>query len=280
MDKEDNKGKKSHKGRWIGLAVAIIIIVGIIYLYETYGTIPSTLISTLSTGKQLNSSTLESVMFQKIATSNTFAVNYTGQITIKKDPAISFSFAKYYNSTKITFSVADSPIFQNASGVFVSKNVSSNGLMSPYGTLCFKASPGSVLNLINGSNVTNGYRCVQTSDPEVQAQAERITNAFVNISSLNNAAPKSYGVKLYNGQPCYYVAGNGTIYVNSSLVDINTGIQTPVNINFNACFSAQYGIPVTVWANMSASNGSSITISLNESSINQNTTSDQVNSLP
>jgi len=272
-----NKSAKQRNGHgklWISLAVVVILGILLLYLYETYGSIPSSIAPVLSSGKQLNSSALESIVLQKVSVANTFAVYYTGEITIKKDPPISFSYAKYYNDTKITLSMQNVQPIGNVSAVLLSKK------FSPNGTLCIKADRNSVFDIINSSNMTDGYRCVQTHDSSTREELLSIANNFVNLSSLSNIAMKSYSLTLYDGQPCYSVSGSGTIMVNSTLVDVNSSVQTPVNLQFSACFSAQYNIPLTLSANMTASNGSSIKISLNESSTDQATNAGQVDSLP
>jgi len=272
-DKNTKKGKGRKKGL-IGLVIIVIILGALVYLYETYGNLPTALLSIVSSGKQLNATTLKGVLLQKINSTKTFVVNYTGQIIIRKDPAVSFSFAKYYNSTRVSFSVTDLLQFGNVSAIFISRNISTHG------TLCIKASSSSILDLINSSNVTNGYKCVQTDNSSVQAQLMRIADVFVNVSSLSNIAIKSYGIQLYNGQPCYSVSGSGSIEVNSTLVDGDSAAQTPVNVGFSACFSAQYNIPLYISANLTASNGSNIIINLNESSMSQATTAGQVTAPP
>ena len=253
----------------------LLIVFGVLaYLYETYGSLPSALASTVSSGKQLNSTVLEGALLQKVTSSKTFAVNYTGQIIITKDPPISFSFSKYYNDTKVALSIYDLPPFGNVSVVLISKNLSSRG------TLCIKADPNSVFNKIESNNVTNGYKCIQTYNGSAQAQLFNIANTFINVSSLSGITTTSYGVRFYNLQPCYYVSGTGTMSVNSTLVDGTSSAQTPVNVNFNTCVSAQYNIPLYVSANLTAANGSNIRIMLNASSISQATSPDQVNSIP
>jgi hypothetical protein len=269
--------KKTKKGghKKLFASVAVLIVLGVlIYLYEAYGSLPSSLASAVSSGQQLNSTVLEGALIQKVNSSKTFAVNYTGQIIIKKDPPISFSFAKYYNDTKVALSIENVSPFGNLSVMLISKN------MSAQGTLCIKADPNSVFNEIASSNVTNGYKCIQTYNSSAQAQLFNIANNFVNVSSLSGVTTSSYGVRIYNGQLCYSVSGSGTISVNSTLVGGNSSAQTPANIDFSTCLSARYNIPLYVSANLTAANGSSIQISLDESSISQATSLDQVSSLP
>ena len=265
---------KSHKGRWIGLAILFVIIVAGAYFYETYGGLVSSLITVLSAGKQINSSTLQSVMFQKIDALKAFSTNYTGTIVINQDPAMGFSYAKYYNDTRVTFYAYNLSRLGNVSAVFVTKNTSA------YGTLCIKASPGSPFNITSGGNITNGYRCVQTQSRSVQAQLLGMARVFIDLSSLGNVVPKSYSLSSYNGQPCYSVSGTGTVNVNSTLLNASAAGYTPVNVSFSACFSGQYNIPLYVHASMISKRGGSMIVSLNETSISQATTAAQVTAPP
>jgi len=272
-DKSVKQGK-GHKKLWIALAAVVVFGLFLLDLFETYGNLPRSIVPVLSSGKLLNSTVLQNIIFQKIDSSNTFSANYLGQIIIRRDPPISFSYSKYYEDNRITFSIGGIPPFGNLSVISISRNLSSDG------TLCIKSDPDSVFGAISGSEMVDGYRCTATHNSPMWTQLLNIANLFVNVSSMSNIATKSYSITLYDGQPCYSVSGSGIIKVNSTLVDVNSSAQTPVNINFNACFSAQYNIPLTFSANLTAANGSSIQILLNETSINQNTTAHQVDSLP
>ena len=272
---EKSSKNGSHKKLLITVAAVVIVLSVLFYLYETYGSIPSSLASTLSSGKPLDSAALQNILLQKVDAAKTFAVSYTGQIIINRDPPISFSFAKYYNDTRITLSLEDIPPIGNLSIILISNK------LGPNGTLCIKADQGSAFNNIEGGNVSNGYRCVQTNSGSAQAQLINIMNMYINVSSLGGITTSSYGLTVHDGQPCYFVSGSGTINVNSTLIDVvSSAPQTPVGIHFNTCLSAQYNIPLNISANMTAANGSSIKISLDESMINQTTTAYEVDSLP
>jgi hypothetical protein len=283
---ESPKKCGSHK-KLLALCAVVIILGILLYLYETYGSLPSAVISALSSGKSPNSAVLEGILLQKINSVKTFAVSYTGRITIKKDPPISFSFEKYYNNTKVFLSIDNVSPFGNLSAVLISENpfvnlsaVPLSEKFSTHGTLCIKADPNSVFNTIESGNTTDGYGCVQTYNVSAQAQLLRILNFYVNASSLGNIVTKTYGLKLRNNQPCYFVSGNGTVEVNSLLIGANSPSQTLVNMYFDTCLSAQYSIPLNISTNMTTADGSSINIFLNESSMNQTTTHYQVDSLP
>ncbi len=255
--------------------VAAAALIGIAaYAYVLYGSLPAALASTLSSGRQPNSTALQGMLLQKIDSAKTFSVGYSGQITINRDPPIGFSFAKYYNDTRISFFFEDMPTFGNLSAVVISRNFGENG------TLCIRADPGSALAIRNGSSAGNGYSCLQTGSSGAGAQLFGIADRLVNVSSLSGISTHSYGVTLYGGQPCYSVSGSGTIMVNSTLVDVKSSAQAPVSVGFSACFSAQYNIPLTIDANLTAGNGSSIRILLNESTIGEAASAEEVDALP
>jgi type II secretory pathway pseudopilin PulG len=268
------KSGKGHRKRWIALIVVLVILGVLAYLYEMYGSLPTMLISVLSSGKQLNSTTMEGAMLQKLNATKTLAASYSGQITFNSDPSANFSFTKYYGDIRVAFSASGIPAFGNVSAIFVTSNTSAHG------TLCIKTSSASIFDMFNSSNVTDGYKCMQTYNTSAREQLFRVADIFVNLSSLSYATLKSYGISFYNGQPCYSASGSGSIEVNSTLVGGSSSTQTPVNAEFSTCLSAQYSIPLYISANLTAANGSSIRVRLNESSMSQTTTASEATALP
>ena len=73
VEKDDKKQSVGKRGRKkIAILVAAIIILGIIaVLYEMYGSLPASLLSAVNSGKPLNSTVISSIMFQKIASTQT-----------------------------------------------------------------------------------------------------------------------------------------------------------------------------------------------------------------
>ena len=161
-----------------------------------------------------------------------------------------------------------------------SSAVTASQMFNTNGTLCIKAdSELGLQQIIRGQRI-RGYRCVQTYNGSANGQLLRIANYYIDVSSLSGITTKSYGLSSYTGQPCYYISGSGTMQVNSTLVDVNTSAQAPVNLDFSTCLSAQYNIPLDLSMNMTAANGSTIKVILNETSLNQTATAYQVESLP
>ena len=277
---EDIKQKKKGKGhkRLKIAAVAIIIILGaLLVLYEMYGSLPSSILSAVSSGKQLNATTLQGIIFQKVNAAPMFSVNYTGNITIKSDPPFSVSFIKYYNETwysfisyNFTFPTHNLTVFNSSSTsiILLIPNSSNNA----YGTLCVGGIPVGI-----GTSF-GGYRCFQTYGNETQEAA--IANLFFNVSSLSNVTTTSYGLSQYNGQPCYLISGIGTIDVNGELLGGNFSAETPMSLDFRACLSAQYDIPLNIQANMNAANGASIYIDVSESALGTTTNGNEVTVSP
>ena len=68
FDKGAKQGK-GHKKLWIALAVLLVLGISLLYLYETYGSLPSSIAPVLSSGKQLNSTVLQNIVFQKVRSS-------------------------------------------------------------------------------------------------------------------------------------------------------------------------------------------------------------------
>ena len=263
---------KGHKKLKIFL-IALVVLFGVLFaLYEMYGSLPSSVLSAVNSGKPLNATVLEGIVLQKVNASPMFSANYTGNITINNgsDPSFHFSFLKYYNATRYTFSVTGLYHLQS------SKNVSilyiTNSSNSMQNTLCAEGVPVSI------GTVAGSYTCFKTYNNWTQEAG--IANLFVNVSSINNVATTSYGVSLYNGQPCYSVSGTGTIGVNGALFGASSSGEIPMGLTFSACLSAQYNIPLYISAYMTGANGRSVSINLNESAIGMATNSNQVMGLP
>ena len=277
---EDPKQKKKGKGhkRLKIAAVTIIIILGaLLVLYEMYGSLPSSILSAVSSGKQLNATTLQGIIFQKVNAAPMFSVNYTGNITIKSDPPFSVSFIKYYNETwysfiahNFTFPTHNLTVFNSSSTSIILLIPNSNN--NAYGTLCVGGIP------VRIGTSFGGYKCFQTYGNGTQEAA--IANLFFNVSSLSNMAITSYGLNMDNGQPCYLISGTGTIDVNSELLGSNSSAYTPMNLNFKACLSAQYNIPIQIVATMTAANGANVTIDVSESALGTTTNSNEVTVSP
>jgi hypothetical protein len=171
------------------------------------------------------------------------------------------------NATFTVTSAVATPAAGNVSIVYIT-----NSRNSMQDTLCTEGVSVSI------GTTQGNYTCFKTYGNSSQEAA--IANLFVNLSSLNNIATTSYGVSLYNLQPCYSVSGTGTIDVNSELLGSSSPGETPMRLTFDACLSAQYNIPLRIHARMVGANGASIVINLDESAIGTTTNNNQVTGLP
>lgn len=252
---------RGHAGRKIAAVIVLAIILGMAYLYVTYGSLPAAVLS----GKQLTASGIESVMFKKLNSTGMFNLTYAGSVAINgTDPGVWISYVKYYNNTRATFSFTGMPSVGNVTVVAIS--------------------------LDNG---TSGYSCIKqwnssasSQNPYLCSPANGVTNSrlaaaldrLVNASSLSNVQVKSYGLSSWDLQPCYSMSGTGSIMVNGALVRAQGYL--PSNFSFTACVSAQYDVPLTLQGTMHISGGSSINVSIEEQALNFTTTSSEATYLP
>lgn len=255
------------KGKIIGLVIILIIAAGLYYLYTSYGSIPSSLLSVVASGKQVNSTVLTNLVLQKVNSQPMVSMNYTGSITVTNDPPFSVSFLKYYNDTRTTYSFNGLPIVGTAQVTVISLNNGATGyvcvnsqnsqLFSAYGSECVPST---------SYNYTSLYGAL---------------GKIVKLSSLSNVGLSGYGLSSYNGQPCLSVSGKGTIDINSTIANVvSSSGYVPSNLSFSTCFSNQYNIPLTLSALMSVQGGASINVTLQQQSIGFSTSESEVTSLP
>lgn len=258
---------------WALIAIVVIIIILAVgfYLYEAYGSLPSSLFSALSSGKQLNSAVLEGIILQKVNESPSYNLGYTGSVTTSAgDPVITFGYLKYLNDRRAVFTSQELPVFGNASVTIITLNNSQSGY------LCIDAQNSSALNSLIPGGSDGTYRC--TSALSAQSQLEGVLDLLVNVSSVDNFNTGTPTVSTYNGQPCYYISGTANAEVNGTLVG-TTG-YVPTNVTFNTCLSASENVPLTINATFTASNGDSVVLTAYNSALDLNATQAQVTSLP
>lgn len=256
VEKDDKKQSVGKGRKKIVILVAAIIILGIIaVLYEMYGSLPTSLLSAMNSGKPLNSTVISSIMFQKVASMPSFQANYTGNITINSDPLIIVGFQSYggmllagittSSSAPASFPLGnfdlhyDGKIQSNQSNP-ISVNQSCFFTDNPTLANQIKLQPAasSVYNNLAGRSYGG---CQPWSN---QSFADKIGNLILNISSISNVNITSYGVSSYAGIPCYDARGSGNLDVNSTLFAYSGARYEPAKMEFNACLSAQYNMPV------------------------------------
>jgi hypothetical protein len=267
---------KSYKKK-VALAIVFLVIIAGFYLYETYGSLPGSIIMLKLAGKQLNATSIKAIILQKVNSSPMFNVGYTGQVIINgNDPGITLGFLKYHNDTRTSIDMSDIPVFGNATITMISIDHGNPNY------LCIQADNTSALRAVIPSNGTapGSTRCINASSNGGDALLS-VENRLINISSANNINVSSYSVSSYDGEPCYRVSGSGTIYMNSSLTGSGaSSSQVPSTFTFDMCLSAQYNIPLTINATFTPSNGGSVVLIVHETTLNYASSDSDVVALP
>ncbi|VVB76859.1 Uncharacterised protein [uncultured archaeon] len=261
--REDSKNepKKHGNGLKIVAGVLLVVVLAGAYLYYTYGSLPSAVLSS----KQVNESTLRSALLQKISSTPQLSFAYLGSIVINNtDPYIAINFSKYYNDSRATFSFTQFPVLGNVSVIIISLNNGTSG----YG--CLKA-----WNSTLGE--AKGYVCTTATGLATSGIMDTL-NRIVNTSSISNLQISSYGISLWNGQPCYSVSGSGAMKVNGALV--NQAGFIPSTFDFDSCFSAQYNIPLTLNGTFDLGNGRFAHVRIRQTGMGLATSDSEVVSLP
>ncbi len=246
--------KKGHPiFKVVGIIVLIMAIL-LVYLYVQFGNLALSLASTLSSGQQPNSTTLQSVMFEKVNAMPNATANYSGTITIKHDPPFQFSFTKSGNHVRYSLTAQNLTGFGTVMILFIGSgplgSAGMNGTMclNDYGYGGFSDSPA-MEAVRSFGRWESPYYCLNTDGNT--SIIDGFLNAFVNLTSLSNITIKSYGLDF--GRGCYSISGSGNIEVNSSMVGaFGSDAYTPATLNFTACLSGQNNLPVSISANLTA----------------------------
>ncbi len=230
-------------GKVVGILVIVAVIAVLYYAYVTYGSLPVAVL----TAKQLNSSTLASIMLAKINSQPQVNVTYNGSIIVNNmDPNFYLLYAKDGSYRMIRLDVG------RISGIG-----SDYAIVYMYNTTGPYSTCTSFYNAAN-SNSTSALNCTNTYYP--YAALTKVADSVINVSTLSNVHTTSYGLSSYRGQPCYNINGTGTAEVNGTL--FNDAGYLPSNLTFFACLSAQYNIPLTATATATLPNGDSVKLSI------------------
>ncbi len=217
--------QQKKRGGWgwtIAAAILLIIIVGGSYAYFAYGWLPKALIGIRS----YNATAMEAILFSRIDSMNSVAINYTGSIIVNNtDPSVLVNFIKYHNSSRTFALIKGLPVFGNMStAVFANGQQVQDICVESWNT---SVAPTTSCAFPNNSSATDAVQAV--------------LGRFVNTSSISNFNISSYSISSWNFQPCYYTSGSGSVMINGVLVN-QTGF-VPANFTFKACLDAQYGVP-------------------------------------
>ncbi len=270
--KNDNSAekpaKKRHVLRNISVTILIIILIGVgafYYLYLQGGIIG------LAVSAASNPSNLTSILTQRIAQSNEIAVSYNGTIhgnvTLPTgDPLYTSSFnvsvKKYYNNTRVTFSLQNGSILPNGN----SGSFSAVGISLENGTdhVCYSVDHGAyVCGTVMGGSLINTMKGLTS-----------LFNITIESASIGTVTPSFYG-----SMPCWRV--NGHAVVMSPGIDQLIG-SSSADIYFDACISPKDNMPLYADAAITTPGNANtiLIIELNHFSETQATTETEVTNLP
>jgi len=256
---KDKNPKKKHTKLMVGLIIIAVVVILLLYLYETYGSLPSGLATAVLSGKPLTASEMKTLLLHKMSSYAYFKANYTGNMTINTDPPIQVSIFKsgsnyFYNialSNMSTIGNLDIRYTDPVNGSLQGEN------------LCVSSNSASIATKLNTE--PNAVICKNPSNHAIFSG--KVANLLVNASSLENLNITNYGLSEYVGQPCYSVSGFGAIDINSSIMGSTSGPTLPAQINFDTCLSAQYNLPLYLILNIMASNGGTMQMYLHNTEI-------------
>ncbi len=226
MARKDANVRKKRRGsvKWIILALFALIIIAGAYLFFTYGSLPYAII----TAKNLNSSTLISIMAQKINSAAVANLSYSGSIVINKtDPQFSFLYSKNGSQSWSDLKLMNMSNVEDLEATTYLNQTSGNGR-------------GCVIYNFDNQNGTSTSICKNSSYP--YSAYTTVLGYLFNLTSIGNVSTNHYGVGSFGGQPCYLVSGAGTVMVNEVLFN-QTG-YAPGLFFFNTCLSARYDVPL------------------------------------
>jgi hypothetical protein len=226
MARKDANVRKKRRGsvKWIILALFALIIIAGAYLFFTYGSLPYAII----TAKNLNSSTLISIMAQKINSAAVANLSYSGSIVINKtDPQFSFLYSKNGSQSWSDLKLMNMSNVEDLEATTYLNQTSGNGR-------------GCVIYNFDNQNGTSTSICKDSAYP--YSAYTTVLGYLFNLTSIGNVSTDHYGVGSFGGQPCYSVAGAGTVMVNEELFN-QTG-YAPGTFIFYTCLSARYDVPL------------------------------------
>ena len=183
MARKDANVRKKRRGsvKWIILALFALIIIAGAYLFFTYGSLPYAII----TAKNLNSSTLISIMAQKINSAAVANLSYSGSIVINKtDPQFSFLYSKNGSQSWSDLKLMDVPNIEALEATTYLNKTSGNGR-------------GCVIYNFDNQNGTSTSICKNSSYPysaytTVLGYLFNLTPPFGVISMSSSFLPLSF----------------------------------------------------------------------------------------
>ncbi len=247
-DKVGGTHPAKRKSRHIGLIISVVIIAVLAYLFLVYGSLPYSLL----TAKQLNASTLQSIMLSRINSAKTLNLSYNGSIAVNgSDPYVQFSYNKNSSGTYLALYILHSNSYDEVNAKLA--NISASGLVcTTYHEPVYNGQPYPFPSCVYGKPYIHMLR---------------LADEIANFSTIGNVSTSSYGLRMYQGQPCYSMNGTATIMVNGSIV--NSLGFVPATVYFNTCISAQYNLPLNLNGYAKMSGGQIVNFHFNETKFNE-----------
>ncbi len=214
-----------------------------------------------------NSSRLSGAMLQKFNTYKEIGMSYNGTITgnvilQNGDPYIyavfNISMEKYYNDTRITFTMQHSMLLTGVSSL---------------SAVIISEDNGSTVYACYDENNT-GYACNATGGSALYA-LKHLTRIF-GITGFSNTTISNVAPSLYDGQACWRV--NGTTTINSKFLDGLLGAKP--DTSFYACISPTYYTPLSLEVFMTGNQSTSLFINMYNLTVTNATSEAQVTTLP
>ena len=240
MARTDANVQKKGKGsrRRIILALLALVIIAGVYLFFTYGSLPYAVI----TAKNLNSSTLVSIMTQKVNSAAIVNLSYSGSIMINNtDPKFNFSYIKNGSQSWSDFKLRGVPNLVDIEATTYLNQTSGNG-------------KGCVIYNFDSYNSTPTPICKDSAYP--YSAYTTVLGYLFNLTSVGNLSIGNYGLGYSGGQPCYWISGSGTVMVNEN--PFNQTGYAPAQFILDACLSPQYNVPLYVYVDILLRNRESI----------------------
>jgi hypothetical protein len=262
LDPSTSGKTKNHLVRNIGLLIILIILAGGAAFYYTYlrGGIAG-----MALGSIKDPQSLRDAILQKINSYPQLGLAFIGSITANvtangNDPVVTIPFTiqylKYNNDSRVSLSIIGNQI----AGI---SNLSATGVSLDNGTmvhLCYS---------LNGS----GFNCAEGTGSPFQI-LDNLTRAF-DIGSFTNFKESSIIPAQYEGHPCWFVSGNGTVSGKSALFNGNDS-----TLQFSTCIDPDYYAPLFLNATITQSNSPQVKITLNVINITQATNLAQITAMP
>ncbi len=268
-------------GRGFMVLIGIIVVAVVLYFVWATGALSgigapgagSKLISILSQ-KSVNTTQLAQVTAQQINSVSVINVSYSGRAVINGTGGslggivitipFTLTYQKYYNQSRLGMSAKGIPILGNFSTISIMIN-------KTVGYSCTNSS----ISLMGSKN---GYTCTKTT-ADSQSPTSLNFSKYAVISK--NLTMKYLGTRNAAGQQCAFV--NGTMNV-TSLTSVpglsGTGSDSKTVVNFAACLSLNYYIPLNITITAKGSTQGSVTLTAQASYLNTNVNSTALVALP